>query len=264
MATGNPALPIRPPGVPVDRWVLSYTDGLHWTTPQQLGGGGFSGSGGANFAAANGELAASFRATSGAACSFFVGAGAPCTVFQTSTNSGATWTRHPVPVPSNSTGSVLLAADPTEAGHFTVVVMNSTGTAFLSYTTDDNGNTWVAGDTLSDDTSTTKFKTAINYSPNGVLGLMWRSNVSSPGGRYDVFAAISNDQGHTFSKPLKVNATPSEAPDPTFYGNASDDFSSIALSKQAAFIGWAHWPAPGGVANRAGYFSSVKLQAFGN
>jgi hypothetical protein len=223
----------------------------------------FSGSNGSNIAASYGELAATFRATTTAACQFFLGATAtaPCTIFETSPDSGATWNRHPIEVPpSTSTGSVLVAADPTQSGHFTVAVLNSTSTAFLIYTTDDNGNTFKAGATLTDDPTTTKFKAWINYSPDGVLGLMWRRNVSSPGGPYNIFAAVSQDEGQTFSDPLQINATPSLAPDASY--NGQDDTSVIALSHQAAFIGWGQWPAPAGVANRAGYFSAVKLQAF--
>jgi hypothetical protein len=153
-----------------------------------------------------------------------------------------------------------VAADPTQAGHFSVAVSNSTSTAFLVYTTADNGNSFNAGATVSDNTATTKFKGWMNYSADGVLGLMWRSNVSAPNGPYNIFAAISQDEGVTFSNPLQVNATASLAPDPTY--NGQDDWSVIALSGQAAFIGWGQWPQPAGVANRAGYFSVVKLQAF--
>jgi hypothetical protein len=153
----------------------------------------------------------------------------------------------------------LLAADPTQAGHFTVAVLNSTGSVFLPYTTTDNGNTWNAGTPLSDNSSTTKFKAAINYSSDGVLGLMWRSNASPVAGPYNVFAAISQDEGQSFSKPLQINVTPSAAPDPVRGG---DDFSVIVLSHQDAFVGWGQWPAPAGSGNQAGYFSAIKLQAF--
>jgi hypothetical protein len=272
-STGNPNQPLFGNGISY-RWVVSSPDGLHWTSPKQLGGGPgcattpptqatcFSGSGGSKMAASFGELAATFRATTSAACQFFLGATAtaPCTVFETSTDSGATWTRHPVPVPSNSTGTVFVAADPTQAGHFSVAVSNSTGTTFLVYTTADNGNSFSAGATVSDNTATTKFKGWMNYSADGVLGLMWRSNVSAPNGPYNVFAAVSRDEGVIFSNPLQVNAPASLGPDPSY--NGQDDTSVIALSGQAAFVGWGQWPTPGGVANRAGYFSAVKLQAF--
>jgi hypothetical protein len=279
MSTGNPTLPIFGNGIS-DRWVVSSPDGLHWTTPEPFGGCTtnpptpatcYSGSGGSKMAASFGEVAATFSvtavdpsdpttATNNAACMFFVGTTAPCTVFETSTDSGASWTRHRVPVPSDSTGEVLVAADPTRAGHFSVAVLNSTSTAFLVYTTTDNGTSFTAGATVSDNTTTTKFKGWMNFSPDGVLGLMWRSNVAAPTGAYNVFAAVSQDEGVTFSNPLQVNATPSLAPDPTY--NGQDDTSVIALSRQAAFLGWGQWPTPAGVANRAGYFSAIKLQAF--
>jgi hypothetical protein len=85
---------------------------------------------------------------------------------------------------------------------------------------------------------------------------MWRSNDSSPGGSYKVFAAISNDQGVTWSDPLRVSTVSSPAPDPTQV--ALDDESMIVLDNQDAFIAWADWR-PGDV---QGFFSAVKLQAF--
>ncbi len=191
------------------------------------------------------------------ACAVFVSASsAPCTVFQTTADSGANWTRHQVPVPSNSTGKVLVPADPALAGTYTVAVLNSSGGQFLMYVTDDSGNTWNGPATLTDNPNTTKFKAWINYSPYGTLGLMWRSNDSSPGGPYKVFAARSNDQGVTWSDPLQVGAASSPAPDPTQV--ALDDESMITLDNQAAFIAWGDWR-PGDV---QGFFSAVKLQAF--
>src|SRR5262249_41554013 len=101
------------------------------------------------------------------------------------------------------------------------------------------------------------------YSPDGVLGLMWRSNLPGPGPtfRFNVWAATSNDGGGTFSKPLKISTAPSPAPDPTvtIAGiDVADDFSYITLDQQYAYIGWADWR-PG---DRSGFFSRVDLRAF--
>ncbi len=254
-----------------DRYLVSSADGVTWTTPQGLGAHGlppggtgfFSGAGGSTISAANGEVVAGFRATSSAACTFFVGTSAPCTVFETSTNSGATWSRHAVPVPANSTGSVLVAADPTDPGTSTLAVLNSTGSAFLVYLTHDNGTTWSGPTTVTDDPNTVKFKTWINYSPDGLLGLAWRSR-TSPGGNgttpYLMFAATSDDQGTTWSDPLQISTAQSPGSDPAWGLNASDrdDTSVIALSHQDVFVGWGDWR-PGDV---AGFFSLIKRQAF--
>jgi hypothetical protein len=286
-------------GTVYDRWVVSSPDGVNWTAPHELGGGGFSGAGGATISAAGGELTAGFRATTSAACSFFLGnAAAPCTVFETSKDSGATWSRHPVPAPANSTGSVLVAADPAQAGTFTVAVLDSTSSTFQVFVTHDNGNSWSGPATLTDNPNTIKFKTWINYSPTGVLGLAWRSATTDPPAAadatvavrsvlaaatdeppcdsgifcgndendtdptpvpYTMQAAISNDQGATWSAPLQISTAPSPASDPLWAtGGDRDDTSVIALSRQDAFVGWGDWR-PGDV---QGFFSAIKLQAF--
>jgi hypothetical protein len=155
---------------------------VHWTTPQRLGGGGVPGysiSGGNSISAAHGVLAATFNETSNAACEYFVGAAAPCAVFQTTRNAGRTWTRHLLPVPSNSTGTLWVAADPSRAGHFTVAVLNSTSTEFLVYQSWNWGRTWCGPTIVTENATTVHFKPWINYSAQGVLGLMWPAPASS-------------------------------------------------------------------------------------
>jgi hypothetical protein len=163
-----------------DRWVVSTMDGVHWTTPQRLGGGGTPGysiTGSSKMSAAHGVLATTFAESSNAACEYFVGAAAPCAVFQTSTDSGVTWTRHVLPVPSDAFGTLWVAADPTRAGHFTVAVMNSTSSELLVYQTFDMGATWQGPTAVTEDTSAVHYKPWISYSSEGVLGVMWRSTV---------------------------------------------------------------------------------------
>jgi hypothetical protein len=271
ISTGNPALPPAGNGIS-DRWVVSSPDGLHWTAPHGLGGGGFS-AGNATISAASGALAAAFAATDPAACSFFVGTTAPCTVFETSTDSGANWARHAVPTGAVGSGlsgegldNVLVAADPILAGTFTVAALNSTGTAWNVFVTHDSGNSWTGPATFTDNPATTKFKAWINYSADGTLGLMWRSHIG-PGTAltdpYVIFANTSTDEGTTWTEPVQISqpiagVTASPGYDPKFTDGGEDDTSVIAVSHQSAFIGWGDWR-PGEV---QGFFSAVKLQAF--
>ena len=96
------------------------------------------------------------------------------------------------------------------------------------------------------------------YSPQGVLGLAWLTIQPGPGPTfpYNVWAAISNDGGATFSEPLRISSADSPAPDPV----RGDAFRAvfIDLDRRNAFISWPDWR-PG---ERSGFFSAVKLQAF--
>jgi hypothetical protein len=209
MSTGDPLLPASAPGVTADRYVVSSPDGVTWTQPEPLGGGGFSGASGSTISAANGVLAAGFQASSNAACQYFLSsptATAPCTVFETSTDSGADWSRHSVPGLANATGSILVAADPANPGTYTVAATDPTTTRYQVYVTHDSGADWSGPTVVTDGSascppvsaSACKFKPWIGYSPDGVLGLAWRSaNVSGSAGdavlqSATVMAASSN------------------------------------------------------------------------
>jgi hypothetical protein len=162
MSSGDPLLPANAPGVTQDRYVVSSPDGVHWTDPQPLGGGTFSGAGGSTISAANGVLAAGFHLAadngtnhSNAACQFFLSnpaATAPCTVFETSTDTGAHWSRHSVPGLANASGSILVAADPAAAGTYTLAATDPTTTQFQVVVTHDSGADW-SGPTIVTDGS---------------------------------------------------------------------------------------------------------------
>jgi hypothetical protein len=311
MSTGNPNLPLTGNGIP-DRWVVSSPDGVHWTTPEELGGCAtsttpptcYSGSDGSNISAAHGVLAATFQALTTPACMFFVGTSAPCTVFETSTNSGKTWSRHTVPgLVAASTGSgigtsVLVAADPAIPGTFTVGALNAAQTEYLMFVTHDYGRTWSRqAAVVTDNPTTQKYKAWIDYSPQGVLGLVWRSVVPGgdppattddypcpelgcipglppdindeedpPVGPYTIWAATSYDSGARFSQPLEISTSPSPSYDPNMTAG-TDDTSVITLSGDNVYIGWGDWRPvntvdPSLPGNVAGFFSAVKLQAF--
>ena len=204
---------------------------------------------------------------------------APCVIFQTTRDSGVTWSRHVVPVPATATGP-MVAADPSKPGHFAVAVGMNGNTQFDVYETRDSGQSWSKPVTVTEDASKRKSYPWLNYSPTGVPGLMWRSiqappspppapsGPSAPGaaaGRlsfgnqqplpYNIWAAVSRDGGATFSEPLKVSAADSPAGRP---GAAGDDYSNIVLDRDYAYVGWPDWR-PG---ERQGFFRAIPLSEF--
>jgi hypothetical protein len=255
-----------------DAFVAASQDGVHWTQPQRAGGTNgvnqFAGAGSKDLAAAFGAVATTFVVPTGndAACNFFVGGVSPCTVFQTSTNAGATWSRHRVLVASTAPGinNTLVAADPSTPGHYAVAVLNNNQTAFSVFQTRDSGQTWSLPTTVANDDKT-HWNPYLAYSLKGVLGLVWRSNegaaippLTPP---YSIWAAISSDGGGTFSPPLEVNCcSPAAQPGAFTGGNIGQDLSGIALSDkgQGVYVGWGDWR----TGERSIFFSAINYQAF--
>jgi hypothetical protein len=257
--------PDSPTGTISDRWLVSSKDGVHWSKPQRMGGtdatAQFMGEG-FWMVASHGVLATAFGSSNAAACKYFVGSDAPCTVFQTTSDAGVTWQRHRVPTTSDIQSGGLLGTivqvtgNKRRPGHFTVAVMDAKAGKFRVYRTADAGKTWSGPTELTEDATKPHFKASMSSSPSGVVGLMWRT--TQPGGGYNIWAAISDDEGATFTEPLQVSHGTSPPNEPSVMGNFTDDLSDITLDDRAAFIGWGDWR-PG---DRSGYLGIVKLDAF--
>lgn len=266
-------------GTIADRWIASTQDGVKWTDPQPLGGTNGTShvtAGHSPAAGAFGIMATLFLQTDQASCRFFVGNTAPssCVVFQTSTDAGATWSRHLVPTPAGfapTATSVFIGADPTQKEHFTVALLDSSGADLLVYQTPDSGKTWSGGVKVSEDTTKTHFAPYAAYSPKGEFGLMWRTYEADPQNPtakvpikpWSVWAAVSKDGGATFSQPLKVSKANSPAPD----SDPNDAFSFVGDHGPSGmtmdgdggvYVVWADWT-PG---ERAIYFSAINSEAF--
>jgi hypothetical protein len=247
-----------------DRWIASSQDGQHWSDPKPLGGAGPNGlrhfsANHSAASAAHGYVTTLFQATSQRACEAFVGkeAAMPCIIFQVSDDEGKTWARHRMPVPDGfrpggMTG-LMPAADPKKAGHFAAVLMNQGATQFSVYVTEDFGKTWSGPTVVTDNSSKVHWGSWAAYSPDGVLGLMWKTNEPKPAGSqtanapYSVWAAISKDGGKTFSKPLKVSRQNSPAPpakerNDYWNGHVGDHGpSGMTLDGTTAYVAWGDW-----------------------
>ncbi|HXK25296.1 MAG TPA: dockerin type I domain-containing protein [Myxococcota bacterium] len=248
-STGDPNSPILTPFG--DAFVAASADGVTWTPAQRTGGTDgvtqFTGATGKDIAAANGVAATVHFQTTAAACAFFLGGGAaaPCVVFQTSTDAGATWTRQRVPAPYAPT-ALEVAADPSTPGHYTVVTMPSDRSRLDVWQTLDTGNTWSGPKAISQDVTKTGWNPWIAYSLDGVFGMVWRTNELAPYpalSPYSIWAATSEDGGLTFHVRKVSNGSPAAKTTPFtgLSGNIPQDRSAIALHGRNVYVAWGDW-----------------------
>ena len=213
-------------------------------------------SGDGNIAAAHGVLAAVYTASAAP------GSSCPCVVFETSTDAGAHWDRHIVS--TGAAGGVFVAADPSHRGRFAVLLLpgnqESGGLAGLPasknvpqeirvVTTGDSGRTWSTPVALGNESvEHITNRPWIAYGPTGVLAVSWRNAYPpyDPGsflvsGTQNVFAAISHNNGTTFSAPVQLNSAPSPPPDPKQL--AEDDVGWVSATTQYVYGAWGDWRA---------------------
>ena len=220
--------------------------------------GTYPASGDGNIAAVHGVLAAAYvsRVAPGSTC--------PCAVFETSADAGAHWTRHVVPGTLPAGSQIFVAADAAHSGRFAVLVLPGNhvagGLAGLSAsknvpqelhvaTTGDSGRNWSSPTALGDEPGThITNRPWVAYGSKGVLAVLWRNayppfNPTSflTPGTQNVFAAISRDNGKTYSDPVQLNTAPSPPPDPKQL--AEDDVSWVAVTSQYVYGAWGDWRA---------------------
>jgi hypothetical protein len=205
-------------------------------SPAYPGGGLF----GSTMAASHGTLAVAYAATAAP------GASCPCVIFETSTDHGATFTRHVVPtVNASKEPFPFLAADPTAPGHYALTIFDATGTQNQVYTTDDYGQTWRGPTLVAESPANQQFKPWLSYSPSGQILLAWRTWHGTPNtSPYDVWLAVGRDEGShgaVFGAPVRVSSATAAYPPPGLgagqYGGG-DDFSFVTASDKNVFVGW--------------------------
>lgn len=220
---------------------------------------------GAGYDVANGIMGTAYIATSVPA---ELNAKCPCRVFGASTDDGKTFTRNLIPAPptkeSGPGGGMIVAANPTKMGEFSVFITTPGGVE--SYLTDDSGKTWTHTPTIPAPPGTTVAMLAAAYSPKGVLALDWRAIYSAtqagpprmpPGNtgppsqwtaprvfhdlpqQFEIWSAISLDGGKTFSAPHKVSTAISPGVSRRrSMSNLGSDFISVAVDNDFVHMTW--------------------------
>lgn len=224
-----------------------------WDSPDypQLGRG--------DFAAANGALLVVYLARSAPAAT---GAKCPCMVLGLSRDLGKTFQYHvlanvptpPVPGPPPSMapratpdgkpapfpgargpGGLQLVADTTTPGRFALMIVHNDRLEVSL--TNDSGTTWSDWKLAGTVPDTKITKPWINYSPSGVLALMWRA--ISADGTYEIYSAASRDGGADFSRPLRVSQHPSPFRiDERAGGWFGDDLQDLVVNGDNVYMVW--------------------------
>jgi hypothetical protein len=183
-------------------------------------------------AAANGVVAVAYTAAKAP------GAKCPCTIFETSADHGATFTRHIVPLHhAATTPRAFVAADTGRKGRFALAVLDATGTENQVYLTDNSGTTWHGPTQVAEGPANPRFKPWLSFGSSGQLALVWRTRYRR--GAYDVWAATgrAGQGGAVFSAPVRVSSVAAPYP-PLSKGGGGDDFSFIAADQQYVHVGW--------------------------
>jgi hypothetical protein len=198
-------------------------------------------------------------------------------VFETSTDDGVTWTRHPAPIPAQWT-----AADPSHPGRFAIMSGGQDITDWQSFNpnellvsvTSDYGKTWSPPAAIGEDPPNPRWMPWIAYSPTGILGVSYRTKYGTrscltphdcTNTSYDEWAAVSSDGGLHFDRPVRISHAPSAAQIDSGTGFAAgDDFGTVALDEKYLYVAWGDMRKnPGSSASgaqRSLYFGRVRLQ----
>lgn len=147
-----------------------------------------------------------------------------------------------------------VAADPNRHDAYVIVAQSRDRLTYLAYVTRDGGRSWHGPAQIDNVPRKVGFMSWVAFSPEGVLGLVWRADDASPDEvpiakgetqpsrtfPYALWGAISRDGGATFSRPLQLSNGPSPAPKLGELG-PPDDESFVILGHDNMQYAWGDW-----------------------
>lgn len=220
----------------VRRWmVVSHDDARTWGTIYAYDSPDYPQINDGDLSAANGVIAAVYVAGSTPVANITC----PCVVFETSKHDGNNLQRYVVPLADGVSQDItnpglVVAADPSNHHHYAIALLNGTATKVEVYNTWNSGKSWSSPQVISETDQFTHFKIWCFFSPQGVLGVMWRTLYND--GSYDVWANFSRGDDEDFDEPVRVSTAISPGYPPNYM--FGDDNSSIFLDEHLAWIGW--------------------------
>ncbi|KAK1706747.1 hypothetical protein BDP67DRAFT_622509 [Colletotrichum lupini] len=128
-------------------------------------------------------------------------------------------------LPSDPTPWV--SADPTSTGRFALMVPRDFTLEF--YIIDTAGERFTGPAVIQTPNAQ---RPAFDFGPNGLLGVVWRTNSSSI---LDVSSTVSFDSGRNFAAPIKVTAQPQPVGQ---NGQPGDRASFVSLTHTFAYVVW--------------------------
>jgi BNR repeat-like domain len=229
------------------RFVLESRDrGLTWSRPMRIDTPRYPSRRGGFISAAGGWLAVAYVSPAGRGC--------PCLVFGRTRDAGASWMHARVPTSQPIRLFAQVAADPARRDAYAVVAQSGDRLTYLVYVTRDGGRTWHGPARIENAPRKVGFKSWLAFSPEGVLGFLWRADDAPPAEvplplpevqpkrtfPYALWGTISRDGGASFSPPLQLSDGPSPAPKLGELG-PPDDESFVAVGRRDMHYGWGDW-----------------------
>lgn len=189
--------------------------------------------------AAHGVLAFSYVAGSAPAAS----AVCPCVVFATSSDGGATITRHLVGPVENLDTLVHyppIAADPVHQATYSLATISKDRKEVLVIDSSDGGATWRPLQLRQPSEIASTSRPALSYAPDSTLIVMWRGY--HPDGSYDVYMAARPD-GQEFHKAVRISTASSTVPSElaTHYAVRGDFLEVAAADRNLVHAAWTDW-----------------------